>query len=330
MSTAACSILRAGALLALLGVAACEAPLRLEGVEANRAEPVKRYDTLQAAAATAEKLVVVSSAGAALVSSDGGESWQRDALPGAPSLIDVTACADGGIFALDSERRVWALTGDGTWQGESLPTPESTLSIHCAPGGRLWVTAGFATLLHRPVAGGAWTEDSLGDDLQFTRVKFVDAEHGFAVGEFGTVVASSDGGDSWDYLPPIPNDFYPMAADFLDRTTGWVGGLDGVIWETRDGGRQWTRQETGSATPVYRIEASDAGVVAVGGAGKYYEYVGGSWVKPANAPEVLAYFRAVELLGPGRILLAGAGGAMALLDRSMPARPNARRELASE
>ncbi|KGE03299.1 sialidase family protein [Pseudohaliea rubra] len=330
MNTAARSALRAGALLALLGIAACEAPLRLDGVEANRAEPVKRYDTLQAAAATSDRLVVVSSAGAALVSRDDGQSWHRDALPGAPSLIDVTACPGGELFALDSERRVWALASDGSWQSESLPTPESTLSIHCAPGGRLWVTAGFATLLHRPVAGGAWTEDSLGDDLQFTRVKFVDAEHGFAVGEFGTVITSSDGGDSWDYLPPIPNDFYPMAADFLDPFTGWVGGLDGVIWETTDGGQQWTRQETGSATPVYRIEASNAGVVAVGGAGKYYEYVGGSWVKPANAPEVLAYFRAVELLGPERILLAGAGGAMALLDRSTPVRSNAKRELASE
>ena len=315
MNGAVTGALRAGALLALLGLAACEAPLRLEGVEATRAEPIKRYDTLQGAASNGEQLVMVSSAGAALVSTDGGESWRRDELPGAPSLIDITACPGGELFALDSGRQVWSLSGGERWESEALPTPESTLSIHCAPGDRLWVTAGFATLLHRPVAGGEWVEDSLGDDLQFTRIKFVDADHGFAVGEFGTVVASADGGASWDYLPPIPNDFYPMAADFLDRETGWVGGLDGVVWHTTDGGQQWVRQETGSATPIYRIEATDAGVVAVGGAGKYYEYSDGRWVKPPNAPDVLAYFRAVELLGDQRILLAGAGGAMALLDR---------------
>lgn len=323
MSGAARGAWRLGALLALTGLAACEAPLRLDGVEASRAEPIKRYDTLQAAAANGDQLVMVSSAGAALVSADGGDSWRRDELPGAPSLIDITACPGGELFALDSERRVWSFVDNARWESETLPTPESTLSIHCAPGQRLWVTAGFATLLHRPVAGGAWVENSLGDDLQFTRIKFIDPDHGFAVGEFGTVVASSDGGDSWDYLPPIPNDFYPMAADFLDRETGWVGGLDGVIWQTTDGGQHWTRQETGSATPVYRIEASDDGVVAVGGAGKYYEYDGGSWVKPGNAPDVLAYFRAVELLGKQRILLAGAGGAMALLDRSAVDRPSA-------
>ena len=321
MTSAATGALRAGALLALLGLPACEAPLRLDGVEASRAEPIKRYDTLQAAASNGRQLVMVSSAGAALVSSDEGGSWRRDELPGAPSLIDVTACPGGDIFALDSERRVWFLAGEARWESEALPTPESTLSIHCAPGGRLWVTAGFATLLHRPVAGGEWVESSLGDDLQFTRVKFVDREHGFAVGEFGTVVASTDGGDSWAYLPPIPNDFYPMATDFLDRQRGWVGGLDGVIWETTDGGQHWVRRETGSATPVYRIEATEDGVVAVGGAGKYYEYADGRWVKPGNAPDVLAYFRAVEFLGNQRILMAGAGGVVALLERSAPDRP---------
>ncbi|MHA7817264.1 MAG: YCF48-related protein [Pseudohaliea sp.] len=323
MSSAVTGAFRAGVLLVLAGLAACEAPLRLDGVEATRSEPIKRYDTLQGAASNGEQLVMVSSAGAALVSTDGGESWRRDELPGAPSLIDIAACPGGEVFALDSGRQVWSLLGDGRWESEALPTPESTLSIHCAPGGRLWVTAGFATLLQRPVAGGEWVEDSLGDDLQFTRIKFVDPDHGFAVGEFGTVVRSSDGGASWDYLPPIPNDFYPMAADFLDRETGWVGGLDGVVWQTTDGGQHWVRQETGSATPIYRIEATDAGVVAVGGAGKYYEYADGRWVKPGNAPEVLAYFRAVELLGNQRILLAGAGGAMALLDRSAADRSGA-------
>ena len=153
MSTAATGTLRAGALLALLGLAACEAPLRLEGVEATRAKPIKRYDTLQGAAYNGEQLVMVSSAGAALVSTDGGESWRRDALPGAPSLIDVTACPGGEFFALDSGRQVWSLSDGEHWESEALPTPESTLSIHCAPGDRLWVTAGFATLLHRHKIG---------------------------------------------------------------------------------------------------------------------------------------------------------------------------------
>lgn len=317
---------RASALAMLAGaalLAGCEAPLRLDGVAAVEAEPVKRYDMFQAAARSGEgssgRLVLVSSAGAALVSGDGGQSWRRDELPGAPSLIDVTACPDGGaVFALDAERRVWALdpaAGNG-WQPESLDTPENTLSIHCAPGGRLWVSASFATLFWRPVDGprGQWTEVSLGDDLQFTAVRFVDTQTGFAVGEFGTVIGSTDGGDNWDYLEPIPNDFYPMAVDFQDAETGWVGGLDGVIWETRDGGQSWTRNTTGSSTPVYSIEVNADAVVAVGGAGKYRQYVDGQWRRPANAPQVLAWFRAVQLLEQGQILLAGAGGALSVLD----------------
>ncbi len=52
----------------VLLASACEAPLNLDWVAVESAKPVRRYDMFQAAAAAGDRVVVVSSVGAALVS----------------------------------------------------------------------------------------------------------------------------------------------------------------------------------------------------------------------------------------------------------------------
>ncbi|MDX1733544.1 MAG: YCF48-related protein [Halioglobus sp.] len=302
-------------LVAMLGITACEAPLNLAQVEQEKARDMRRYDMFQATAHRADEVVVVSSVGAVLASSDGGASWTRTELPDRPSLIDVTACPNGAFHALDSQHRVWSRPApSGDWSARRLDTTEDTLSIHCAPSSRLWVSASFGTLYWSDDQAGNWNEFSLYEDLQFTAVRFVDDRHGFAVGEFGTVMVSDDGGDNWESLEPIPNDFYPMAADFRSVTEGWVGGLDGVIWHTADGGQTWQRQETVTKAPIYGIHANGNRVFAVGGSAKLVELDGGAWQEFAGAPPVLAYMRGLDILADGSLLVAGGGGTLAVID----------------
>ncbi|MFC1578780.1 WD40/YVTN/BNR-like repeat-containing protein [Pseudomonadota bacterium] len=295
-------------------VAGCEAPLDLSQVEAEGARNLRRYDMLQAVAHNGEQVAVVSSVGAALVSQDSGSSWQRFELPGRPSLIDVTACASGDFFALDSERRVWHLASDSSeWTSSTVDTPENTLSIYCAPNGRVWVSASFGTLFWTDASLARWNEFSLGEDMQFTAVRFVDEMNGFAVGEFGTVMVTADGGDNWELREPIPNEFYPMAADFIDARTGWVGGLDGVIWQTIDAGESWQRQGSVTSAPIYNIHADEHGIYAVGGSAKLVEFADGQWRTFEGAPEVLAYLRGLDTLDDGSLLVAGGGGTLAII-----------------
>ena len=315
---------RSGGLAALacaaLLVSACEAPLDLSQVEAESALSHHRYDMFQAVAHKGSNIVVASSVGAVVQSGDYGATWQRVELPGRPALIDITVCPGGEFFALDTNRQVWrGQGGSRDWTPSAIDTQENTLSIHCAPNGRLWVSASFGTLYWTPMSNsgsdnlGKWNEFSLYEDLQFTAVRFVDRSNGFAVGEFGTVMVSRDGGDSWRQRRPIPNDFYPMGADFLDRTTGWVGGLDGIVWRTTDGGRNWRRQETPTSSPIYGIRASRKGVYAVGGSAKLVEFHRGQWRTFEGGPEVLAYMRGVGVLDNGALLVAGGGGTLAVI-----------------
>lgn len=304
----------AAALVAALAGVGCEAPLNLEQVVAEEATSVRRFDMFQAAAESDGRIAVVSSMGATVTSDDHGNTWRRSELPGRPSLIDVDACDDGDLFALDTQRRVWKLMDDGgRWQSSTIDTPENTLSIHCAPDGTLWVSASFSTLFSRAPGEESWREFSLYEDLQFTAVRFVDESTGFAVGEFGTVLVTADGGVSWNAAEPVPNEFYPMAADFLNPSTGWVGGLDGVIWQTSDGARSWQRQATPSSTPVYSITAADGEVLAAGGSAKLVKLVDGEWQNVTGAPKVFTYIRGLLVLDNGALLVAGGGGTLEVI-----------------
>jgi photosystem II stability/assembly factor-like uncharacterized protein len=293
---------------------ACEAPLNLEQVNAEGEKNLRRYDMLQAAAHSGEQVAVVSSVGAVIVSADSGATWQRIELPGRPSLIDVTACDTGDFYALDSQRRVWhRAPGSTEWVSSLVDTPEATLSIYCAPNGRVWVSASFSTLYWSDGSLQQWHEFSLSEDLQFTAVRFVDAMNGFAVGEFGTVLVTTDGGDNWEPRNPIPNEFYPMAVDFMDVNTGWVGGLDGIIWHTADGGETWQRQASVTSAPIYNIHADELGVYAVGGSAKLVEFNEGQWRSFEGGPEVLAFIRGLDTLSNGSLLVAGGGGTLAVI-----------------
>ncbi|TDG14054.1 hypothetical protein E2F43_11240 [Seongchinamella unica] len=310
--TEGASAYRVGMLLLGSVLAACEAPLNLEHVEAEGARDLRRYDMLQAVAHSGSEVMVVSSVGAVIASTDSGKNWQRSELPGRPALIGITACPSGQFYALDTDRRVWRRDGE-QWQSSAIDTPEAVLSIHCAPNGRLWVSAAFGTLFWAEGDMQDWTEFSLYEDLQFTAVRFVDEQKGYALGEFGTVLTSTDGGDSWVTLEPIPNEFYPMGVDFLDANTGWAGGLDGVVWQTTDGGVSWQRQQTVTSAPIYNVHASERGVFAVGGSAKLVELQDGEWQLFAGAPEVLAFMRGVDTLGDGTLLVAGGGGTLAVI-----------------
>ena len=77
----------------------------------------------------------------------------------------------------------------------------------------------------------------------------------WAVGYWGTVRISSDGGQTWQYVSThVTEPLY--AVSFADALHGWAVGAHGVILRTSDGGRSWERQvanlrdELGESVPL--------------------------------------------------------------------------------
>ena len=87
------------------------------------------------------------------------------------------------------------------------------------------------------VPGGARITDHL------YGTNFVTADDGWAVGAFGTIFRTHDGGRSWD--AQVSGTLEQLfSVSFADIRTGWAVGRTGVILHTTDGGTTWRKQPT--------------------------------------------------------------------------------------
>ncbi|ENO84969.1 WD40/YVTN/BNR-like repeat-containing protein [Thauera linaloolentis] len=299
LSAAACALL----------LAACQAQPDLAAVRAQAERPLQRYHAVQTLNANQRVVIAGTQAGALLVSSDAGQSWRRTAAAGA-SLIDSAQCPDGSFIALDFYRRVWPVGADGeALAPAAFDEPQVPLSIACDPKGGWWVAGTHAGIAHSADRGRTWTHLDLGEDAQITALQFVDEAYAIAVGEFGLVAASTDGGASWTRLEPIPNDFYPYAALFLSREEGWVSGIAGQILHTADGGRSWERQANDAQAPLYRLFLHEGVPHGVGAGGVVARLEGGAW-RPVPYPDPLpvAFGAGASLPGQSALAAGSPGG----------------------
>ena len=162
--------------------------------------------------------------------------------------------------------------------------------------------------------GDSWNINSLDEDLFLTAVQFLDADTGFAVGEFGSVYKTTDGGGYWEYQEPLPNEFYPQDAYFADAERGWVVGLSGAVMHTADGGKNWALQPSDTEAPLYSIAAVAGDLYAVGGYGTLMRLEGEHWKRVEHGKPVRFYLRAIEQAAPGQLLIAGGFGALHSVD----------------
>lgn len=86
----------------------------------------------------------------------------------------------------------------------------------------------------------------------------------WAVGAFGSIHRSSDGGKSWNEQPSGTTQNL-FGIDMLDASAGWIVGRSGTILKTTDGGEHWVAQPSGSERHLFDVVALDAQrVVAIG------------------------------------------------------------------
>lgn len=72
-------------------------------------------------------------------------------------------------------------------------------------------------------------------------VTFADDKTGWAVGHWGVVLKTSDGGESWQVQRSDTAIDQPLfSVHFKDRNEGWATGLWSSMLATKDGGKTWT------------------------------------------------------------------------------------------
>ena len=98
------------------------------------------------------------------------------------------------------------LTGDAgaSWRMPPSPLPEGVIAEFDfqaleVRGPKVWVAGSPGSrILHSPDAGHTWLLQSTGQALPIRAISFVDDACGWAVGDLGTILATSDGGQTWN------------------------------------------------------------------------------------------------------------------------------------
>ncbi len=186
--------------------------------------------------------------GTVLITSDGGESWDSISTNIQKRFFSIYFATenDGWIASED----VIIKTTDGGLNWEISKSQDTTYyySVYFANKDTGWVagdSAAVGIILRTTDSGISWHQQFVTPQLGLlSTILFIEDSIGYAFGENGAMVKSTDSGDSWFLL--TSNIFITdnwESAFFINRNVGWIaGGANSIIDKTTDGGNNWVRQ----------------------------------------------------------------------------------------
>jgi photosystem II stability/assembly factor-like uncharacterized protein len=217
-------------------------------------------------------------------------SWQNQ-LPRGTTVDGIAIVDGGGIWTVsDGSQHFLHSTDNGaTWTtvgaassfgAHKIVFPDATHGY--AIGTDTLDPSTLCGIVYRSDDGGhTWDSDRIiyGGDALLTDLSFPTVDDGWVVGADGIVMATTDGGDSWD-LQATGSDADFEAVCFIDASRGWVVGSRGTIVATSDGGNTWSRQAGPDRTDLRGVAMASDGSHgwAVGMAGSIWRTTDGtSW-----------------------------------------------------
>ncbi|MCY1281623.1 Ycf48-like protein [compost metagenome] len=222
--------------------------------------------------------------GVILHSGDGSETWSKQ-LDGRDISKLMLAWAESEVARLE---RASAVTPDDESVLAALDNAHFALDD---------AKAGSAPGPSRPLLG-LW---------------FRDAREGWAVGAYGIIVHTRDGGQHWEYVSALDNPDRLHLNTVLGLADGslLVAGEGGRLHRSNDNGLHWLPAEQLTDASLYKLLAlADGKLIALGFGGTLLasQDTGGSW-KSIPLPVRVGLYGGTQL-ADSSVLLAGQGGVL--------------------
>lgn len=122
-------------------------------------------------------------------------------------------------------------------------------------------------------------------------VDFVNENYGWAVGYYGRILHTTDGGKTWVHQESGTTKTL-TCVDFVDQNNGWVVGYGPTILCTRDGGASWVKQKTSEEillTAVKFVTDKKGWIVGEFGTILYTEDGGQNWQAQQSGEDSILY-----------------------------------------
>lgn len=294
--------------------------------------------------------IVVGYGGKIISTTTGGRTWQQ-----------VESGTDDAIFSVyfADERQGWVCGQDGlilhTTDGGKTWTPQESNAVYTDLEGEqkraylfsitgvdaehLWAVGDRSVLTRSTDGGATWTSNKVemqadlsggegmaAADPIFYDVGFADPQHGWIVGEFGKIMYTADGGETWTeqnrsllegtgFFDPLD---LPSLFGVYVRTPEKVvaAGIEGHIARTVDAGKVWTYDKADVEIPLLDplfdlVEFPDGHGWAVGAAGEVMQREAGEgapWRRANLASDLSTWLRAIDFSDPQHGWMVGGFG----------------------
>jgi len=243
-----------------------------------------------------------------LYTNDGGENWiSLDPIPSVNYYSvhftdSLTGCAVGATVGGSGKIR---RTSDGgeSWDEITGTSLYSLWEIYFSDSNNGWIAGGREygfnidpiRTIHNTSDGGLTWETQLYeyDELPLNAIHFYDENIGCAVGDYGTIYWTDNGGQDWsEQTSGTVNQLWGVY--LIDSSTAWAVGAGGTILYTTNSGSSWNNYDLGVTNGFRKIIFTDLeNGWLVGGENDegaiYYTSDGGdTWIEqPANSETFL-------------------------------------------
>lgn len=282
------------------------------------------------------QLVAVGERGHIILSSDQGKTWKQSAVPTAQMLTAVSFADEQNGWAVGHDGNiVHSVDGGVTWtlQRDGLEAQVSrnreAMAAAIAEVNRLQALIdageeaeeGAEWSLEEQLEEAEWTVKSSKERLQskvvappLMDVWFKDAQNGWAVGSFGLLLQTQDGGKTWvERSNDIDNaDGYHLNAVVGSNDVIYVVGEAGFLTLSRDQGATWQKVDLDYDGSLFGIFAAPNAeyVVATGLRGNTFKSLDNGETWQLIEPDAGYSLMAGTAIDANQFILVGAGGAI--------------------
>lgn len=268
---------------------------------------------------------------------DGGKTWDYTVAPKKLALVALSCPDKSHLWASGQAGEILFSADSGaTWQVQTSGVQRQLLDIAFANPQRGLAVGDFGTMVRTEDGGTTWSKVTLPTDVKLPAevaevvepgdiviysVAYPDPNHAWAVGEFGVILASEDGGMTW-HQQTCPVETSLFGVSFTDPQHGWAVGIEATLLATSDGGTTWRKEAVaapkGFFLSLYDIEVRGNYGWAVGNSGFLLNSkdAGATW-QLVNVPVQMggSWLRGLSLFPDGRGFIVGSRGLVLSADR---------------
>jgi photosystem II stability/assembly factor-like uncharacterized protein len=159
--------------------------------------------------------------------------------------------------------------GGNSWSIKETGMVQTLFKTYFIDNQTGWIAGGTTTrfIIKTTDQGETWNQQFMINSGLLRCVWFVSGSTGYAVGSFGTVLRTTNGGTNWDSTTVIGGNILLQTICFPFSTTGFVTGSNGTLFKTTNGGNNWIALNSNTTNNLYASYFRSVRIGWVGGTG---------------------------------------------------------------